>query len=116
VVDKDGTIYSLVDQDVRCRHTIGLNHRTLGIEMVQEASGSAEQQILNRDKQRRAAQKLVAWLTQRHDLKVTDVIGHAMANDSRYFKDLQGWQNDHGDWPAGPTKKFRRGVRKIRDR
>ena len=48
VVDKDGTIYSLVDQDVRCRHAIGLNHRTIGIEMVQEASDSAEQAILHR--------------------------------------------------------------------
>ena len=116
VVDKDGTIYSLVDQDVRCRHAIGLNHRTIGIEMVQEASDSAEQAILHRRSQRLAAQRLVAWLCQRHDVKVTDVIGHAMANDSRYFRDLRGWQNDHGDWPKNPTEQFRRGVRKIRDR
>lgn len=116
VVDKDGTIYSLVDQEIRCRHTIGLNHRTLGIEIVQEASNSPEQAILNRRKQRVAAQKLAAWLCQRYDLKVTDVIGHAMANDSRYFRDLQGWHNDHGDWPKNPTEEFREGVRKIRDR
>ena len=116
VVDKDGTIYSLVDQGVRCRHAIGLNHRSLGIEMVQEASGSAEQAILNRQKQRLAAQRLVAWLCQRHNVKVTDVIGHAMANDSRFFRDDQGWQNDHSDWPKNPTEEFRKGVRKIRDR
>ncbi|HYH60259.1 MAG TPA: DUF2817 domain-containing protein, partial [Solirubrobacterales bacterium] len=116
VVDKDGTIYSLVDQGVRCRHAIGLNHRSLGIEMVQEASGSAEQAILHRRKQRIAAQKLVAWLCQRHNVKVTDVIGHAMVNDSRFFRDDQGWRNDHGDWPKNPTEDFRKGVRKIRDR
>lgn len=116
VVDKDGTIYSLVDQRVRCRHAIGLNHRSLGIEMVQEASGSAEQAILNRRKQRVAAQRLVAWLCQRHKVKVTDVIGHAMANGSRFFRDDQGWRNDHSDWPKNPTEEFRKGVRKIRDR
>ena len=27
-----------------------------------------------------------------------DVIGHAMANHSPYFKDLEGWRNDHTDW------------------
>ncbi len=115
VVGKGGTINQLVDQDVRCRHAIGLNHRTLGVEMVQESSGSAEQQILHRHDQRLAAERLVAWLCQRHHVKVSDVIGHAMANDSRYFKDLEGWQNDHSDWPKGPTQEFRKGVRKIRD-
>lgn len=116
VVDKDGTIYSLVDQNVRCRHAIGLNHRSIGLEMVQESGSSPEQAILNRRSQRRAAQRLVAWLCQRHEVRVTDVIGHAMANDSRFFRDLQGWKNDHGDWPENPTEEFRRGVRKIRDR
>ena len=77
--------------------------------MVQEASGSAEQAILNRKKQRIAAQRLVAWLCQRHEVKVTDVIGHAMANDSRFFRDDQGWHNDHSDWPENPTEEFRRG-------
>jgi N-acetylmuramoyl-L-alanine amidase len=115
VVDKDGTIYSLVDQDIRCRHAIGLNHRTIGVEMVQESSGSAEEAILHRRSQRLAAERLVAWLCQRHGAKVTDVIGHAMANDSRYFRDDEGWQNDHSDWPKTPTEEFRRGVRKIRD-
>ena len=26
------------------------------------------------------------------------MIGHAMANHSPYFKDLEGWRNDHTDW------------------
>ena len=30
-----------------------------------------------------------------------------MANDSPYFKDLQGWRNDHTDWLKGDVKEFR---------
>ena len=102
VVEKDGTIHQLTRLYVRCRHTIGLNHRSIGIEMVQEgrsrASTAADRAILDRKKQIRSATKLTAWLKQRYRIKMQDVIGHAMANDSPKFKDLEGWKNDHVDW------------------
>ena len=34
IIDTDGTIYQLVDIDARCRHVIGLNHVSIGIEHV----------------------------------------------------------------------------------
>jgi hypothetical protein len=36
-----------------------------------------------------------------------------MVNDSPYFKDLEGWRNDHTDWLWRDVKEFRRRLRKI---
>lgn len=114
VVDKDGTIYQLTRLYARCRHTIGLNHVAFGIEFVQESIGAgSEEAILARRKQARAGARLVAWLKERYRIGIKNVIGHAMANGSPYFKDLKGWRNDHGDWPKGDVRDFRRKVVKV---
>jgi len=113
VVDKDGTIYQLTRLYVRCRHTIGLNHVSVGIEMVQEDAGggaATSDVILDRRAQARSAVALAAWLKSRYRIPMRDLVGHATANDSRLFKDLEGWRNDHGDWPKGPLKVFRKRV------
>jgi N-acetylmuramoyl-L-alanine amidase-like protein len=110
VVEEDGTIHQLTRLDVRCRHTVGLNHVAIGVEMVQEDLGSrhgAEQAILDRGDQSRAAVRLVAWLKQRYGVSMKNVIGHAMANDSPLFEDREGWQNDHVDWRAADVRDFR---------
>ena len=110
VVAKNGRIHRLVRPAIRCRHTIGLNHRAIGVEMVQESGRSshwADRQILHRDRQINAALRLVGWLKQRFGIRMRDVIGHAMANHSRYFKDLEGWRNDHTDWRRRDVLEFR---------
>ena len=94
VVEQDGTIDELVSLQNRCRHTIGLNYTSIGIEMVQatgRGSHWADQQILDRRKQVGAALRLVRSLQDRYDIPNNEVIGHSMANDDRYFKDLEGW-------------------------
>jgi len=116
IVDKDGTIYETVQPGVRCRHAIGLNHRSVGIEMVQEAGKSshwADRQILERRPQIGAALKLVSYLRARFGIRMGDVIGHAMANNSSYFRDLQGWRNDHTDWLWRDVKVFRRRLKRM---
>jgi hypothetical protein len=116
LVDKDGTTGELVQPRIRCRHTIGLNHRAIGIELVQEAgSGShwADQQILNRKSQVRSALRLVRWLQAKFSIRTNDVIGHAMANNHRLFKDREGWRNDHSDWLKRDVKEFRRKLRRL---
>lgn len=103
IVDKDGTIHQLVPEDVRCRHAVGLNHVALGIEMVQETGIGAhwaDQQILGRTAQIDSVLRLVRWLQHEHGIATSDVLGHAMANGSAYFVDLEGWTNDHTDWQA----------------
>ena len=116
VVDKDGTIHQLTRLYVRCRHTVGLNHLSLGIEMVQEAEGGrheADQDILDRKDQARAAVQLVAWLKQRYGVSMKNIIGHSMANDSALFKDLEGWRNDHVDWLKADVRDFRKRVARV---
>ncbi|TFG69981.1 MAG: N-acetylmuramoyl-L-alanine amidase [Solirubrobacterales bacterium] len=111
VVDKDGTIYQLTRLTVRCRHAIGINNRSLGVEMVQEDLGSSTataQAILARRTQANAAVRLVSWLKQRYRVRMRNVIGHAMVNDSPLFEDLAGWRNDHSDWLPKPVHKFRK--------
>ncbi len=59
LVDKDGTIIQLAPLTTMCRHAIGINHRSVGIEFVEMNSAS---NILARAKQRRAGLRLVRWL------------------------------------------------------
>jgi N-acetyl-anhydromuramyl-L-alanine amidase AmpD len=116
VIEKSGTIHQLVPTTTRCRHAIGLNYTAVGIEMVQETgSGShwADQQILQRRPQVRAALKLVRFLRAKYGIKIRNVIGHAMANNSPYFKDDEGWTNDHTDWLYRDVKEFRRRLRAM---
>jgi len=43
----------------------------------------------------------------RYGIAKKNVIGHAMANDSPYFKDLRGWRNHRSDWLAVDVREFR---------
>jgi hypothetical protein len=111
VIDQDGTIHELVPPTVICRHTVGLNHLAIGIEFVQSSSGHdprwAVQQVLRRKAQVAAGVALVEDLQRRFAIADGDVIGHAMANDAKGFRDLQGWRNDHIDWQQPEVARFR---------
>ncbi|MBE3076795.1 MAG: N-acetylmuramoyl-L-alanine amidase [Actinobacteria bacterium] len=101
VIDKDGTIYQQIPLGYMGRHTVGLNHVAIGIECVEECSSGDAQAvsaILHRKAQGESLIALVRWLMYRFHIPLSDVIGHGMANDSPYFKDLQGLTNDHTDW------------------
>ena len=115
VIEQNGTIDELVPPRVRCRHTIGLNHVALGIEMVQSTGPGAhwaDQQILDRRRQVGSALRLVRWLQARYEIPTNEVIGHSMANDDPFFKDLQGWTNDHSDWLKGDVREFRQRLKR----
>jgi N-acetylmuramoyl-L-alanine amidase-like protein len=110
VIGKNGTIHRLVPLDIQCRHTIGLNYTAIGIEMVQEqlsSSHASDEAILHRAPQIHAALHLVRWLQARYGIATKNVIGHAMANGSPYFKDREGWRNDHTDWLRRDVRTFR---------
>ncbi len=118
VVGKNGRIQRTVRPAIRCRHTIGLNYTAIGVEMVQETGpGShwADRQILHRHRQIHRALRLVGWLKQRYGIRMRNIIGHAMANDSPYFKDLEGWRNDHTDWLKRDVQRFRRRLDRMLD-
>jgi N-acetylmuramoyl-L-alanine amidase len=116
IVGRRGTIHKLVPLKIRCRHAIGLNFTAIGIEMVQPAGTSshwADLQILRRHPQIRSALRLARWLRSRYDIRMRNVIGHAMANSSSFFKDLEGWTNTHTDWLRRDVRVFRRRLRRI---
>ena len=84
--------------------------------MVQQGGRSshwADRQILDRGPQIRAALRVVGWLKQRYRLNMRAIIGHAMANDSPYFKDLEGWRNDHTDWLRRDVRAFRHRLHRL---
>src|ERR1035437_8821287 len=55
IVAQNGDVWQIVPTNVRCRHTIGLNDKAIGIEIVQSTQGNtshwADQQILGRPAQ-----------------------------------------------------------------
>jgi hypothetical protein len=116
IVDKDGTIYQLVGTSLRSRHTYGLNHVAVGIEFVQEAGSSAtwaDRQILARKAQITAGLRLVRWLQVKYDIRTARVIGHAMATQSKLYKDLLGRSTSHGDWQYVDVKEFRVRLKRL---
>lgn len=105
LVGQKGKIIQLAPLGTMCRHAIGINHRSIGIEFVEMTSAS---NILRRPKQMAAGLALVRWLQTEKGIATTDVIGHSEVNSSPHFQELaKGWRNDHTDWSAAQTRKFR---------
>jgi N-acetylmuramoyl-L-alanine amidase len=72
IVHTDGTIYKLVSLRIRCRHTIGMNQLSIGIEHV----GRSDAEVLGNRAQMRASLKLTLWLVAKFGIEVRNVIGH----------------------------------------
>jgi N-acetylmuramoyl-L-alanine amidase-like protein len=72
VIHTDGTIYQLVSLRIRCRHTIGLNQSSIGIEHV----GRSDAEVLGNARQMRASLRLTLWLVARFGIQTRNVIGH----------------------------------------
>lgn len=113
IIGKDGTIYQLMPLKLRARHCIGMNWKAIGIEFVQEPRAGKDghwmdRQILNRTKQVDAGLRLVRYLKSRFGIVNRDIVGHAMANSSRYFRDYTGAKNATDDWYKAETLAFRK--------
>jgi N-acetylmuramoyl-L-alanine amidase len=72
IVHTDGTIYQLVPLRIRCRHTIGMNQLSIGIEHV----GRSDAEVLGNRAQMRASLRLTLWLVAKFGIQVRNVIGH----------------------------------------
>ncbi|MFN8185844.1 MAG: peptidoglycan recognition family protein [Gaiellales bacterium] len=105
VIDRDGTIYQLVPLTVRCRHTVGLNHRAIGIEHV----GTSDAQVLGNTAQMKASLRLTAYLMNRFEISVGNVIGHNESVQSTYFREhYRAWQcRTHGDFRRASMRAYR---------
>lgn len=105
LIDRDGTVYALVPTTIACRHTVGLNHRAIGIEHV----GRSDASVLGNPRQLRASLALTAWLMQRHGIELGDVIGHNESLESPYREELYGpWRcQTHGDFARAAMDVYR---------
>jgi N-acetylmuramoyl-L-alanine amidase len=105
VVDTDGTIYQLVSLGTRCRHTVGLNWTSIGIEHV----GTSDAEILADRRQLRASLSLTVWLMWRFHISLGDVIGHSESLTSPYHRELYApWRcQTHGDWTSPDMNRYR---------
>jgi N-acetylmuramoyl-L-alanine amidase len=105
IVDRDGTIYQLVSLRLMCRHTVGLNDRSIGIEHV----GNSDAEILGRPAQIRASLRLTRWLQARHGIRTRDVIGHAESLSSPYHHERVARMRTrtHGDFARPAMRRYR---------
>ena len=106
LIDRDGTILELVPTDVRCRHTVGLNHETIGIEHV----GQSDRDVVGRPRVLRSSLALTSWLRCAYAIKRSNVIGHNESLGSPLYKELdpsfQG--RTHGDMKPATMRRYRR--------
>lgn len=72
IVHTDGTIYQLASLGIRCRHTIGMNQLSIGIEHV----GRSDAEVLRNAVQMRSSLRLSLWLVARFGIEIRNVIGH----------------------------------------
>lgn len=111
VIGSNGRIYRLVPLSIRCRHVVGLNHLSIGIEHV----GSTPADVLGNPRQLHASLRLSRWLRCRFDLGVERVIGHAESLSSPFYKELvpafQG--QTHGDWRPSYMLEYRQRLRRA---
>ena len=102
VIGAGGATVQMVSLRIRCRHVIGLNHLTVGIEHV--GYGSAG--VFHHRRQLRASLKLVRRLRCLFDIPVRDVIGHAESLRSRFHRERVGYLK-HATSPDFPRRAMR---------
>ena len=108
IVDRDGTIYQLMEPTMFARHTIGLNYCAIGIENI----GSKSQPLT--EKQVAANAQLVRSLTKKY--KIEYLIGHS---EYGAFRNSKLWKESDPKYFTGkedPGKDFMSKVRlKVAD-
>ena len=109
IVDRDGTIYQLVPTSIMCRHTVGLNWTSIGIEHV----GTSDAQVMGDARQLRASIRLTLWLKDHYGILVRNVIGHAESLSSRYHREKVASlrTQTHGDMQHPTMVRYRRLLR-----
>jgi len=103
IIDRDGTVYQLMEPTQFARHTIGLNYCAIGVENI----GSKTQPLT--EKQVIANADLVRYLTQKY--KIEYLIGHS---DYGVFRNSKLWKESDPKYFTGkedPGKVFMNKVR-----
>jgi N-acetylmuramoyl-L-alanine amidase len=106
VVSGSGRIYQLVSPRIRCRHTVGLNWTSIGI----EHTGFGDGEVLGNQRQMHASLALTRYLRCRFQIKLRNVIGHAESLSSPYHRERVASlrRQTHGDWRHSSMQTYRR--------
>jgi N-acetylmuramoyl-L-alanine amidase len=109
VIDTDGTIHQLVSLRYMCRHTVGLNYTSIGIEQV----GTSAKAILDNGSMMSSSTRLVAWLQGREGITIDNVIGHNESLSSPYHREriARLRTQTHGDWTRAEMDIYRARLR-----
>jgi beta-N-acetylhexosaminidase len=110
IVDRGGHIHQLVPLEIMCRHTVGLNDRSIGIEHV----GMDDAQVMGDRRELRASLRLTRWLQARYQIPTRDVIGHAESLSSPYHHERvrRLRTQTHGDMSHSTMTRYRRMLRR----
>ncbi|MEI6447612.1 MAG: peptidoglycan recognition family protein [Actinomycetes bacterium] len=112
LIERSGRILSTAPIGWRCRHTVGLNHRAIGIEHV----GMSDSQVMGNRRQLAASLKLTAWLRCRYGIANRDVIGHNESLSSRWYhervKAFRG--RTHDDMKPATMRRYRQLVARTK--
>ena len=105
IVDRDGTIYQLVHLGIMCRHTVGLNYTSFGIEHVGMSDGA----VMGDRRQLQASLRLTRWLRCRYGIAVKNVIGHNESLRSPYHHEnvARLRTQTHGDMQRATMNRYR---------
>lgn len=110
IVDRDGTIYQLMDETLFARHTIGLNYMAIGVENI----GSKQNPLTQA--QVEANIKLVRYLCEKFDIEY--LIGHS---EYTVFRNSSVWKESNSNYftykddPGSDfMKKVRAGVQDLK--
>ncbi|HKG36351.1 MAG TPA: M14 family zinc carboxypeptidase [Solirubrobacterales bacterium] len=111
VINDAGRIFQLVGLRTRCRHVVGLNHLSVGI----EHTGHSDAEVLGTRRQLRASLRLSRWLRCRFDLGVKRVIGHNESLSSPFYRefDPRFKGRTHGDFRPATMHRYRRKLRRL---
>ena len=109
VISRRGGIRQLVPLSTMCRHTVGLNHVSIGIEHV----GTSDAAVMGNRRQLRASLRLTRWLQDRFGIRTRDVIGHSESLSSPYHRErVDAFKGQtHGDMSASTMTRYRRMLR-----
>jgi hypothetical protein len=110
-VGAGGGAVKFVPPTIRCRHVVGLNHVSIGIEHV----GFSDSDILNRPAELNGSLRLVQWLRCRFGIPVSGVIGHNESLSSPYYRELDPRfrGKTHGDFNRASMERYRGELEKL---
>jgi N-acetyl-anhydromuramyl-L-alanine amidase AmpD len=110
-VGAGGGAVKFVPPTIRCRHVVGLNHVSIGIEHV----GFSDSDILNRPAQLTGSLRLVQSLRCRFGIPVSGVIGHNESLSSTYYRELDPRfkGKTHGDFNRASMERYRGELEKL---